>query len=186
MQEPEYFERQQVESLPAQMADHFQAIGEGVGEKIGQFIYGVTMFISGMTIAFYSGPVFLLIALAYLPMIIIAISIFGVYMLKQVNLKLEQQKKLGAHTEEMLSALKLVVSFAQEDLTIEKYDEIAKKTLELSKKASVIYSIMHGFSFALVFGFFCYCYAVGGYLIYNEKTNPSTGEIYKVADIIQV
>ena len=70
----------------------------------------------------------------------------------------------------MLGALKLIVSFAQEDLTIEKYDEIAKRTLELSKKASVIYSIMHGFCFALVFGFFCYCYAVGGYLIYNEKT----------------
>ena len=84
----------------------------------------------------------------------------------------------------MLGALKLIVSFAQEDLTIEKYDEIAKRTLELSKKASVIYSIMHGFCFALVFGFFCYCYAVGGYLIYNEKTNPSTGDVYKVADII--
>ncbi len=47
------------------------------------------MFISGMTIAFWSGPVFTFIAFAYLPMIVVVIGIFGVYMMKKVNIKLD-------------------------------------------------------------------------------------------------
>ena len=34
-QETEYFEKQQVESIPSQIAEWFSSIGEGVGEKFG-------------------------------------------------------------------------------------------------------------------------------------------------------
>lgn len=44
------------------------------------------------------------------------------------GLKLKQVEKLGGHTEEALSAIKLVSSFAQEEVTIKKYDKICGKT----------------------------------------------------------
>jgi hypothetical protein len=34
-QEIEFFERQQVEALPSQISEYFEAISSGVGEKIG-------------------------------------------------------------------------------------------------------------------------------------------------------
>ena len=34
-QEPAFFENQQVEALPSLIVEYFQAIGDGVGEKIG-------------------------------------------------------------------------------------------------------------------------------------------------------
>ena len=83
------------------------------------------MFFSGLGIALYLGPIFCLISLAYMPLMIGVIAVFGGQVTKKMREKLNMTKELGAHTEETLSALKLVVSFAQEDLAIEKYDKIA-------------------------------------------------------------
>ena len=76
------------------------------------------MFLGGLAISFYYGPIFTLVALSYLPVMIIVIVIFGKIVGKKMVQKLIQNKKLGGLTEETLSALKLVISFAQEDLTI--------------------------------------------------------------------
>lgn len=37
-----------------------------------------------------------------------------------------------------------------------------------------------------MFGFFCYSYAVGSWLIEDERINPATGEVYSVVQIISV
>jgi len=126
-QETAFFENQQIEALPSQIAEYFRAISEGVGEKTAQFVYAISMFIGGLCIAFWTGPIFTFIMLAYLPIIVILFGCFGKVVKKQMQLKLDMTEKLGAHTEETLSALKLVVSFAQEDFVVDKYDQIALK-----------------------------------------------------------
>lgn len=95
------------------------------------------MFVGGLAIAFWYGPVFTLICLCYIPLMVAIIAIFGGVVRKKMNEKMEQTKKLGAHTEEILSAFKLVVSFAQEDLAVEQYEKIALETKNLAKSASV-------------------------------------------------
>ena len=47
-------------------------------------------------------------------------------------------EKLGAHTEETLSALKLIISFAQEEITLKKYDEMAEATRKIATKAAIL------------------------------------------------
>jgi len=84
----------------------------------------------------------------------------------------------------MLSALKLVVSFAQEDHTIRKYDEIAEETKIVSKKASIQQGIMTGFFLSFMFGFYLFSYAVGSLLIERKDINPATDEVYSVVEII--
>ena len=185
-QEVAFFEKQQIEALPSQIAEYFRAISEGVGEKTAQFVYAVSMFLGGLTIAFYYGPIFTFIMLAYLPIMVLLFAVFGRAVKSQMALKLTQTEILGAHTEETLSALKLVVSFAQEDFVIEKYDKIAEQTKNQAKKASIIQSSVNGLFLAFMFGFFLYSYAAGSWLIQNERTNPATGEVYKVSEIISV
>ena len=76
-QEVAFFEKQQIEALPSQIAEYFRAISEGVGEKTAQFVYAVSMFIGGLTIAFWYGPVFTFIMLAYLPIMVLLFAFFG-------------------------------------------------------------------------------------------------------------
>ena len=93
------------------------------------------------------------------------VIVFGRLLKKKMKIKLDQTKELGGHTEEILSAIKLVVSFAQEDHAIKKYDKIAEETMKVAKKASMQQALMTGLFLILMFGFFLFSYVVGGFLI---------------------
>jgi hypothetical protein len=45
---------------------------------------------------------------------------------------------LGGHTEETMSAMKLVISFAQESTTLNIYNKIAAATTKVAKKAAIL------------------------------------------------
>ena len=123
------------------------------------------MFTSGMTIGLWKGPYFCLLCLSYMPLMLGVVIVFGRLLKKKMKIKLDQTKELGGHTEEILSAIKLVVSFAQEDHAIKKYDKIAEETMKVAKKASMQQALMTGLFLILMFGFFLFSYVVGGFLI---------------------
>ena len=75
-------------------------------------IYSISIFLGGIAIAFWKGPVLAAICVAYIPFFIIAIAILGKKVKSAQVTKLKNLEDLGAHTEETLSALKLIVSFA--------------------------------------------------------------------------
>lgn len=75
-------------------------------------IYSISIFFGGIAIAFWKGPVLAAICVAYIPFFILAIAIFGKKVKYAQVTKLQNLEELGAHTEETLSALKLIVSFA--------------------------------------------------------------------------
>jgi len=70
------------------------------------------MFVGGLGIAFWKGPIFTLICLAFLPIMMIVIAVFGKGVKNAQITKLAQIEALGSHTEETLSAMKLIISFA--------------------------------------------------------------------------
>jgi len=111
-QETTFFEEQPIEALPSQIAEYFQALSEGVGEKVAQLVYAGSMFVGGIAVAFYSGPYYALMCMAYLPIMVVGFMLVGGRAKYAQNTKLNQVQKLGAMTEETLSALKLVISFA--------------------------------------------------------------------------
>ena len=80
------------------------------------------MFLGGLGIALYIGPYFTLYCMCYLPVMIGVIAVFGMMVGKKQKEKLALNAELGSHVEGTLSAIKLVVSFAQEDLALKEYD----------------------------------------------------------------
>jgi len=85
-------------------------------------------------------------------------------------------KELGGHTEEILSALKLVVSFNREHLACEEFDKIAFVTRERAKKSAYAMAAMYGFFMGTMFGFFCYSYYIGSILIEKKTIDPTTNK----------
>ena len=45
--------------------------------------------------------------------------------------------KLGAFTEEMLSSLKLIISFGKEKLKLQEYDGIATAAFKVAKRSAI-------------------------------------------------
>lgn len=75
-------------------------------------IVGLASFASGLGIAFYEGPIYAFICLAYFPIIFTAFFLIGGAVKTAAIEKITMIKKLGALVEESLTAIKLIASFA--------------------------------------------------------------------------
>jgi len=144
------------------------------------------MFFGGLAIALWKGPIFTLICMGFMPLMMMTFAVFGGLVKKAQVKKLSQLEELGAHTEETLSAMKLVVSFAQEGVTIEKYDQIAEKTRKIGDSAAKLQGGFIGVFLFMMFVYYLYTYAIASVLINRNVHNPSTGKPYSIAEIVAV
>lgn len=165
---------------------YFETISEGVGQKVANLIYTFTMLVGGLTVGFIYGPVLTGICLLYIPIFVCMIVLLGSQAKKTQIIKIKQLELLGAHTEETMSAIKLVQSFAKEDLATDKYVKIAKETELICKKAAKGTGCLQGIFLTSMFGFFLYAYAIGSVLLEYKHLNPATGKEYTVMDIVIV
>lgn len=76
-QEVGFFEMNKVEEIPAQMAEIFDNIQGSIGEKISNLIFAVSTCLSGICYAIYFGPYYAAVCLAYLPLLLIILAVFG-------------------------------------------------------------------------------------------------------------
>ena len=76
-QEIGFFEKNKVEQIPVQMAEVFETVRSAIGEKFSTLIFAITTCLSGIGYAFWYGPIFCLVCLAYLPFLLAMIGIFG-------------------------------------------------------------------------------------------------------------
>ncbi len=132
-QETAYFESAAtmpngVQALPAHIQELFTDIPEAVGAKFSQVLKFAGMMVSGLAICFVFAPGFGGLLIVYIPLVAIAITIYGALTRKQIEAKQKQNEKLGAYTEEILSALKLVISFGNEEAALKEYSDIASET----------------------------------------------------------
>lgn len=183
-QEITYFETKQVEAMPSKMAEYFVQISSGSGEKTGQLIGTIGSTLSGIIIALASCPYFALALLAYMPFGTIVMKFLGKTIMKSVMSKMRCNGELGAFTEEMLSSLKLIVSFGKENVKLDEYRGKALSAYEQARKSAISTGIAGGFFFGILMGFSTYSWAVGYAFIKYEVWNPVFDRPVNVADTV--
>lgn len=120
-QEIAFFERQQVEALPSKMAEYFTLISSGIGEKLGQFLVAASATVTGLVLGVCVNPQYGGILLTYLPLGYLFMSRMQNAMVKKIVRKMGFNAKLGGFTEELLSTLKLIISFGKEEVKLNEY-----------------------------------------------------------------
>lgn len=78
------------------------------------------------------------------------------------------------------------MSFAREDYTLEKFDNLAEDTKRVATKNGAIQGSFQGVFMVAMFCFFMYCYAIGSYLIQQQVYNSVTGAPYTVVEIVTI
>ena len=111
-QEVAFFEMNSVETMPTDIGQYFNQISLGIGEAFSMLLNSLGVFLGGLGIALYKGPVFTMVCMAYMPLVMFAVTIFGGISKRAQFMKLGANQALGGFTEETLSSLKLIVSFA--------------------------------------------------------------------------
>ena len=86
----------------------------------------------------------------------------------------------------MLSSLKLIISFGNEEIKLKEYSAIATKAYVAARSAAIKTGIATGFFTGLLIGFTCFAWAVGFAFIKYEIDNPFHGRVTNVADIVIV
>ena len=63
--------------MPSDIGQYFNTISLGIGECYAQLLQAIGTFVGGFLIAFYKGPIFTLVCMAYMPIIIVFIILLG-------------------------------------------------------------------------------------------------------------
>ena len=88
-QEVAFFEKSNVEELPAQISEVFETVKASIGEKIGNLMFSFMTCIAGIGYALYYGATFAGACIAYLPVLLIIIAVFGMRVKKMTSEKLQ-------------------------------------------------------------------------------------------------
>ena len=142
------------------------------------------MFISGFGLAFTYAPIYALCLLAYMPLFVIAISIYGKMAKGQVIAKIMLNAKLSAFTQEIIDAFKLVIAFGQELHTLTEYDKSAAEAKKQGLKTGVVNGFFMAVFITLMAFFQIFAMVIAYFFIANDVINVVTGELYTILDIL--
>ena len=95
----------------SRMTDDLNKLQEGIGEKIGLFIFFMTIFTASLINAFVHGWQLTLVILAAMPILMIAVGIIAKSQTALTEKELEAYSKAGSIAEQAMRSIKTVVAF---------------------------------------------------------------------------
>lgn len=95
-------------------------------------------------------------------------------------------KRLGGVVEEILSSIKLVVSFAQEEKEFAKFEKLADECRHTAHNAEIYLSSFIAMFRFFIFGFYVYSFWIASQYIGDRVNNPKTGNPYTLAELLSV
>lgn len=146
----------------------------------------MTTILAGIGIAFYQGADFAAICFAYFPIIMVCIVLFGAQVKRTAIGKYMVSKRLGGVVEEILSSIKLVVSFAQEEKEFAKFEKLADESRHTAHNAEIYLSSFIAMFRFFIFGFYVYSFWIASAYIKDRVNNPKTGNPYTLAELLSV
>ena len=182
-QEIAFFEKQPIEQLPGKLFGYFREITETAGEKVQQLISAIAAISGGVIFGLFINPTYTLSIATYMP-------VFGYIlhriMKKQIGLiiaKMTANAQLGGFIEETLSAMKLIISFGEEEWRMKEYDLISKRILKTNVKTAVGNGAISGAFIGIVIGQSLFSWIIAGFFFQREAKNYITGELITLSEV---
>ena len=142
---------------------------DGIGEKIGMFIYFMTIFTASIINAFVHGWELALVIMAAMPVLIIAVSICARATAAFTEKELNIYGKAGAIAEEVLSAIRTVIAFGGEDREIERYDGKLVGARKAGVMRGAIVAVGAGFMWFIIYASYALAFWYGVKLIMDDR-----------------
>ncbi|KAJ3619098.1 hypothetical protein MTP99_005885 [Tenebrio molitor] len=168
------------------LTDNLAKFEEGIGEKVGTFIFFESTFVTGVIIALALGWELALICMASLPVsfgVAVIVSWLSTKFSKQ---EMEAYGAAGSIAEEVLSSVRTVVAFDGQEKEITRY----KKHLQSAEKNNITKNLFSGISNGFMWFFLFASYALafwyGVGLILEERNLPKEDIIYTPANMMAV
>uniref|UniRef100_A0A183AAI7 Multidrug resistance protein 1 n=1 Tax=Echinostoma caproni TaxID=27848 RepID=A0A183AAI7_9TREM len=177
-----WFDTQTSGSLISQLSENIDNIEKGIGHKLGLFIQYLSTFVAGIVIGFIKGWKLSLVALATLPLNLIAFGIFAFVMQKFSKMEAVAYAQAGSIAGEVLAAIRTVVAFGGEEHEHKRYVSKLGEAEKVGIKKSATIGCATGF---LGFVIFASCALIFWYGIkLTVEDNYQVGAVFINSRII--
>lgn len=185
-QDSSWFDQVNYGELASRMTKDVDSIQRGVGNKCGQIIYSLAMCVSGLFVAFYKGWTLAFAMLGIGPIMIIGLGIFSSIMMQRQQVSMKAYAQSAGYAEQALSAVRIVVSFGQEELEMTNYKRFLARVKEASLKGGVAIGLSTGFLFFCIYINYCYCFVIGSVWVDKKYWNDVEDRPYLAGDCLAV
>jgi ATP-binding cassette subfamily B (MDR/TAP) protein 1 len=185
-QEQGWFDQNNPYQFSTMVQSQLKIIESGVGDKLGNVLMSVSMFISGIIISMTTSWKLTLVLVGMMPLMTIGAVFMSKAIMEGAKDAFNAYTKAGGVSEEVLYQIKTVASFSNFNYEMSKYNKYVGECKDLgirnAKKSA--------FGLCLIFVvLYCtYCMAIwyGSVLITNKEFNSQTGKLFAGGDILTV
>ena len=157
---------------------------KAVGDQNHMACMIIGMATGGFILGFTKAVYFTLILLILAPLIILGCIFWAVAMKKQQSQSKESYIDAGGKAEQAILGIRTVKSLNGEKHEIENYNESIEHASKISRKWGVWAAIGFAVFFFTILLDYSLGFYIGSKLIENGYTNPNTGELYTMSDIV--
>ena len=183
-QESAWYDQNNYLEMSSRIGKETDAIADGIGRKYGVVLYSYSMCLSGFATGMYKGWSLSLAMLGIAPIMLIGMGCFGAIMSKRTLTSMKAYGQSAGYAEQALAAIRIVVSFGQEDLEIRNYNFYVDKCTEAGHKAALASGSSLGFFNFTIYLCYAYAFIIGAVWIDKPYWNHAEDRDYMAGDVI--
>jgi ABC-type multidrug transport system fused ATPase/permease subunit len=148
---PGRYDEQETGALTSRIDDDVGKVQEAIGDKLGNFIQFISMFVAGMIIAFVYGWKLALVILSVTPLLAFVGFFFTKFMSEATSKSQESYSEAGSVAYEAIGLIKTVVAFGTQRFETERYTKNVDKATAIGVKSGRANGIGMGAAMAVMF-----------------------------------
>ena len=149
---PSFYEENSPKEISSRMTSDTAIIETVVGTTVSVALRNTLTGIGGILLLLYLAPTLTLGLLIGIPIVIVPIMFFGRKIRAVSRSNQDRIADVGAYVTEVLSAMKVVQSFGQQEREADRFSDVVERTFESARKRIVLRAIMTSVVIVLIFG----------------------------------
>ena len=164
-----WYDVHQTTDFAARMNEDLGKLQDGIGEKVGIFLYYSSVFISDMIVAFIFSWQLTLVCASLTPLAVLAGG--GVAMAQQAltGKELSSYGKAGAIAEEVLSSIRTVVSFNGQKKEVSRYEAHLGEARKAGITRGILTAVGNAINYFLLFFMYALAFWFGTKMILDDR-----------------
>ncbi|KAJ8942717.1 hypothetical protein NQ318_017016 [Aromia moschata] len=181
-----WFDVHQTGDFATIFTQNISKIEDGIGEKIGIFLFFESTFVSGIIMALIYGWKLALVCMVSLPLSTTIMGFIAWLSNKFSKQEMESYGAAGAIAEEVISSIRTVVAFEGQQKEIDRYNEHLIQAKNNNIKRSLFNALSNGCLWFFVYACYALSFWYGVGLIIEEKDLPPEERIYTPGNLVAV
>ncbi|CAG9786831.1 unnamed protein product [Diatraea saccharalis] len=169
-----YFDAHQTGDIAAKMTGDVVKLEDGIGEKLGTFVFYQSAFLSSIIMALVMGWKLALLCLISFPITLTLVGVAGLVASKLSKKEAVASGKAGAIAEEVISAIRTVYAFSGQQKETERYESHLIDVRKINIKKGFFNGIAMGSLFFCIFCSYALSLWFGYRLIVDDDYDVET------------